>query len=174
MILELIGAFIVAIGAGGLAHFLARLAKGRLPGWIVPAAAGAGMLGYAIYMEYSWAGRILAQLPPEATVVSMNETTAWFRPWTYVWPLTNRMTVVDHRFDRRNPDFPGLVITNVVLLGRWEPGRPVPVVVDCNAGARADLRDTVVIAEDGTFEGADWLRLPEGDPLLRALCTETS
>jgi hypothetical protein len=174
MIFELIGGFMVALGAGGLAHLAQSLARGRLPGWIVPAAAGAGLLGYAVYMEYSWAGRTIAQLPAESTLVSRNATTAWFRPWTYVWPLTNRMTVVDHRFDRHNPAFPDLVITRVVLLGRWEPGRPVPVVIDCAAGRRADLRDTVVFGEDGAIEGADWLRLAPEDPLLGALCARTS
>ena len=174
MILEFIGAIMVAVGAGGLAHFIRRLTRERLPSWIIPAAAGAGMIGFVVYMEYTWAGRIVDQLPEEATVVSMNATTAWFRPWTYVWPLTNRMTVVDHRFDRRNPEFPGVVISSVVLLGRWEPGRPVPIVVDCRTGLRADLRDSVVFAEDGSIQGADWLRLPPGDPLLDALCRDTA
>lgn len=174
MVLELIGAIMVGVGAGGVAHMLVRLGRGRLPGWLVPGAAGAAMLGYAVYMEYSWAGRIVDQLPAEATVVSQNSITSWFRPWTYVWPLTNRMTVLDHRFDRRNPAHPDLVISRVVLLGRWEPGRPVPVVVDCAGSRRADLRDTVIIADDGSIEGADWLRLEPGDPLLAALCVRTS
>ena len=174
MILEFIGAIVVAIAGGGLAHMLTRAARGRLPGWLVPAAAGASMIGFVVYMEYTWAGRIIEQLPEEATLVSRNQSTAWFRPWTYVVPFTNRMTVVDHRFDRRNPAHPELVISRVVLLGRWEPGRPVPIVVDCATGRRADLREGVVIAEDGGIEGASWLALPPGDPLLAALCATTS
>ncbi len=174
MLLEFIGAIVVAVGAGGFAHFAQRVAGGRLPIWIVPASAGGAMIAFVVYMEYTWAGRIVDQLPEEATLVSRNATTAWFRPWTYAWPLTNRMTVVDHRFDRRNPEHPDLVISRVVLLGRWEPGRPVPVVVDCAAGRRADLSASVVIGEDGAIEGADWLRLAPDDPLLGALCAETS
>ncbi len=170
MLLEFIGAVMVAVTAGALAHIARRFLGERAPAWLVPASAGAAMIGFVVYMEYTWAGRIVEQLPEEATVASMNESTAWFRPWTYLWPFTNRMTVIDHRFDRTNPDYPGILITRLVLLGRWEPGRPVPVVFDCGAGMRADLRDTVVFAEDGSIVGADWLRLPPDDPVLRAAC----
>ena len=170
MIWELVGTLMVAVTAGGIAHFLVRTARGRLPAWLVPATAGIAMLGFVIYMEYSWAGRFVAQLPDEATVASRNATTAWFRPWTYVVPLTNRMTVIDHRFDRTNAQFPGIVITRLVLVGRWDPARPVPVVFDCTQGRRADLRDTVTFGDDGAIEGASWWHLPEDDPLLSAVC----
>ncbi len=170
MIWELVGTLMVAVAAAGLAHMLMRAARGRLPGWIVPATAGGAMLTFVIWMEYSWAGRIIEQLPEEATVASMNKTTAWFRPWTYIAPLTTRMTVIDHRFDRANPEFPGIVITRLVLMGRWDPARPVPVVFDCTSGRRADLRDTVKFGDDGAIEGASWWRLPDDDPLLRAVC----
>lgn len=170
MIWELVGTLTVAAAVAGLAHMLVRAARGRLPGWLVPASAGLGMLIFVVYMEYSWSGRLIDQLPPEATVASRNATTSWFRPWTYVVPLTTRMTVVDHRFDRTNPDLPGMVITRLVLLGRWDPARPVPVVFDCAAGRRADLRDDVRFADDGTLEGAAWWTLPPDDALLRAVC----
>ena len=170
MLLEFIGAIVVAIGAGGAMHLLGRLTGGRLPGWAVPAGAGLGMIVFVIYMEYTWAGRIVEQLPDEVTVASRNEATAWFRPWTYIWPFTNRMIVVDHRQDRRHPDNSDLVMTSVVLFGRWEPVRPVPVVFDCAEGRRADLRAGVEIGEGGRLEGASWLRLPADDPVLQAAC----
>lgn len=170
MIWELVGTLMVAATAGGIAHMIVRATGGRLPGWLVPAAAGGAMLSFVVYMEYSWSGRVIEQLPEEATVASMNATTAWFRPWTYAVPLTNRMTVIDHRFDRTNPEFPGIVITRLVLMGRWDPARPVPAVFDCAAGRRADLRSTVQFGDDGAIEGADWWQLPPDDPLLRAVC----
>ena len=170
MLLEFIAAVVVAIGCGGAAHLANRVLGGRLPGWAVPAAAGAGMIGFVVWAEYTWAERTRADLPAEVSVVSQNAVTAWFRPWTYVWPLTNRMTVIDHRFDRTNPDHPHLVMTSVVMLGRWEPGRQVPVVFDCRDGLRADLRSGVVIADDGSIQGADWLRLRPDDPMLRIAC----
>jgi hypothetical protein len=174
MILELIGTLIIGLVAGGMVHLARRLIGDTMPRWLIPASAGAAMIGFVVYNEYTWSGRIVEQLPPEATVASMNQSTAWFRPWTYIWPLTNRMTVIDHRFDRTNPDFPGVVITRIVLIGRWEPARPVPVVFDCAEGLRADLRNTVTFADDGGIAGADWLRLAPDDPLLRAACAALS
>ncbi|MGY6634999.1 MAG: hypothetical protein ACXIU8_14850 [Alkalilacustris sp.] len=170
MIWELVGTIMVAVAIGGAAHMLVRVSGGRLPGWLVPASAGLGMLIFVIYMEYSWSGRLIDQLPEEATVASRNATTAWFRPWTFVVPLTNRMTIVDHRFDRTHADHPGLVITRLVLLGRWDPARPVPVVFDCTAARRADLRDDVRFGADGALEGVRWLALSPDDPVLRTVC----
>ncbi len=170
MLLEFIAAIVVAVGVGGAVHMSNRAMGSNLPGWAVPAAAGLGMIGFVVYLEYTWAERTRAALPPEASFVSQNAVTFWYRPWTFVWPLTNRMTVIDHRFDIRNPDYPHLLITRVVLLGRWEVTRPVPVAFDCELGARADMRADVVIAEDGSLLGADWLRLPPDDPMLRAAC----
>ena len=170
MIWEFVGTITVAVAVAGVVHMLVRASGGRLPAYLVPASAGIGMLTFVIYMEYSWSGRIIDQLPEEATVASRNATTSWFRPWTYVAPLTTRMTVVDHRFDRTNADFPGIILTRLVLLGRWDPARPVPVVFDCIEGRRADMRDTVRFGEDGAIEGADWLRMAPDDPLLRAVC----
>ena len=170
MIWELVGTLTVAVAIGALAHMLVRVAGGRLPGWLVPVSAGVGMLIFVIYMEYSWSGRLVAQLPEEATVASRNATTAWFRPWTYAVPLTTRMTIIDHRFDRTHADHPGLVITRLVLLGRWDPARPVPVVFDCIEGRRADLRDDVRFGDGGALEGVRWWTLPGDDALLRAVC----
>lgn len=170
MLLEFVAAVAIAVGAGGMAHLAIRLSGQRLPGWLTPAAAGAAMIGFVVWSEYSWAERVKSTLPPEVAFVSQNEVTSWFRPWTYVWPLTNRMTLIDGRFDRRNAALPELLITAVVLMGRWEMGRQVPVAFDCARGLRTDLRSNVVFAEDGTLAGADWTPLDPDDSLLRVAC----
>jgi hypothetical protein len=170
MLIEFIAALVIAVGAGGVAHLAVRLSGQRLPGWLVPASAGAAMIAFAVWLEYSWAERVKTNLPPEVAFVSENAITSWYRPWTYVWPMTNRMTLIDGRFDRRNEALPDLLITAVVLMGRYEPGRQIPVVFDCGKGLRADLSAEVVFAEDGTLVGADWHELAPDDPLLRVAC----
>ena len=170
MLLEFIAAIVIAIGAGGAGHLAIRLSGGRLPGWITPASAGFAMIGFVVWSEYTWAGRITADLPPEVAVASQNAVTSWFRPWTYVVPFTNRITLIDGRYDRRNEDHPGLLITEVVMMGRWEPGRQVPVVFDCGRARMAELSADVIFAEDGTLEGARWRNLPSDDRLLRTAC----
>ncbi|WP_114965394.1 hypothetical protein [Alkalilacustris brevis] len=170
MLLELIATVVMGFAAAGCVLILNWILGGRLPKWLIPLAAGAGMIGFIVWSEYSWSSRIIDTLPEEVSVVSQNEVRNWYRPWTYIWPLTNRMTLVDHRFDRRNEAFPDHVLTAVVLMGRWEPGRQVPVVFDCAQSLRADMSADVVFTDDGALEGADWLRLPEDDPALRAVC----
>lgn len=170
MLFEFIAAVVIAIGAGGAAHVAIRLSGGRLPGWLTPAAAGFAMIGFVVWTEYSWAERVKSTLPPEVAFVSQNAITSWFRPWTYVWPLTNRMILIDGRFDRRNEAFPDLLITAVVMMGRWDPGRQIPVVFDCGRGLRAELSADVVIDEDGALQGADWRPLGADDPMLRTAC----
>lgn len=170
MLLEFIATIVIGIGAAGAVLIANKLLRGRLPGWAMPAGAGAAMIGFVVWSEYTWADRITETLPPEVAIASRNAVTSWYRPWTYVWPFTNRITLIDHRYTRRHENFPDQVLTAVVMMGRWEPGRQVPVVFDCAGGRRADLRAHVVIAEDGAIEGADWLRLPQDDPLLQAAC----
>ncbi len=170
MILEFIAAIAVAITVGGMVHLIRRTAPERIAPWAVPAAAGAAMIGFAVYMEYTWASRTVASLPDEAVVASQNATTSWFRPWTYIFPLTNRMIVVDHRFTRRHAAHPEHVLTGVVMLGRFEPGRQIPVLFDCEQGRRAELDAQVTFAEDGGLEGADWRDLRDDDPIMRAAC----
>jgi hypothetical protein len=170
MLMEFIAAVVIAVGAGGVAHLANRLSGRRLPGWIVPASAGAAMIGFAVWAEYSWAERVKGTLPPEVAVVSQNAITSWYRPWTHIWPLTNRMILIDGRFDRRNAAHPDLLMTAVVMMGRWDPGRQVPVAFDCARGLRADLSSDVVIAEDGRLEGADWRDLGLDDPMVQVAC----
>lgn len=170
MILEFIAAVVVGLAVGGIVHLLRRSAPGRIAPWAIPAAAGAAMIGFAVYMEYTWASRTVASLPEEAVVASQNEINSWYRPWTYLFPLTNRMIVVDHRFSRRNEAHPDQLLTAVVMLGRFEPGRQIPVVFDCAEGRRAELDAQVEFAEDGGLEGATWRNLSDDDPILRAAC----
>lgn len=169
MILEFIAAIVVGFAAGGIVHLMRRGMHWIAP-WAVPAAAGAAMIGFAVYMEYTWASRTVETLPDQAVVASQNAINSWYRPWTYLFPLTNRMIVVDHRFTRRNEAHPDKLLTAVVMLGRYEPGRQIPVVFDCAENQRAELDAEVQFAADGGLEGATWRPLPADDPILRAAC----
>ncbi len=170
MILEFVAAAAVGLAVGGIVHLVRRAAPGRIAPWAVPAGAGAAMISFAVYMEYSWASRTVAALPDQAVVASQNAINSWYRPWTYLFPLTNRMIVVDHRFTRRNDAHPDQVLTAVVMLGRFEPGRQIPVVFDCAENRRAELEAEVQFGEDGALEGATWRSLAADDPILRAAC----
>ncbi|MFY0991305.1 hypothetical protein [Halomonas sp. C05BenzN] len=95
MLLHLIAAFFAALGAAGIGLLLRFISGKRLPRWIIPVFAGLGMLGYQIYHEYSWFSHKQLQLPASAQVVSVEEGGAFWRPWTYVFPMTTAFSVVD-------------------------------------------------------------------------------
>ncbi|WP_407353206.1 hypothetical protein [Luteimonas sp. R10] len=170
MLLEFIAIIAAGFGLGGVVLALNFLVRKRLPGWAMPAAAGAGMLAMAVWLEYSWLHRVTATFPDEVEVASTNELRVWYRPWTYVVPQTSRLIAIDHRFDRRNPAMPDQVLTQVLLVARWEPSRQFGAVFDCAGRRRADLVDEVVFGENGAPLNARWIPLAEDDGLLRAAC----
>lgn len=170
MLFDLIATVSAGFLLAGLALGLKFLLRGRAPAWIVPVAAGLGMLCYAIWSEYSWFERARATLPDGVEVASSNTVQAWYRPWTYLVPQVDRFIAVDHRMSRRNEAHPGQVLTGVLLMGRWEPSRQFGVIYDCSGLRRADLIDGVVFDEAGGLEGARWIRLEPDDAVLRVAC----
>ena len=171
MFLELIAIIAAGFGLAGIALTLNFIAGKRLPTWIIPASAGAGMLLMAIWLEYSWLDRTSGSFPEGVEVASTNQARSWYRPWTYVVPLTTRLIAIDRRFNREHADMPGQVLAQVLLAGRWEPTRQFSAVFDCETHRRADVIDEVLLNEDGSLENARWVRLPADDPLLRMACT---
>jgi len=171
MFLELIAIIAAGFGLAGVALTLNFIVGKRLPKWIFPVAAGGGMLLMAVWLEYSWLDRTSGSFPEGVEVASTNQVRSWYRPWTYVVPLTTRLVATDRRFNREHADMPGQVMAQVLLAGRWEPTRQLSAVFDCTGHRRADLVGDVVLDEDGSLDNARWVRLASDDPLLRMACT---
>ncbi len=171
MLFELIAAVVSGVALAGVAMLLRWLSRGLLPKWIVPVMAGLGMLSYSIWSEYSWFDRMNLALP--GIVASwQNEQTAFWRPWSYIKPVTTRFTAVDLKSAKRNPNQPGLVMIDILLLARWQPVTPVKVVFDCQNARRADLVDgKVSIADDGSLVGADWTKVEPDDAAMKIACS---
>ena len=171
MLLELLAVIFAGVGAGGVAR-LADVMTGRrlLPDWIIPAAVGAGMLATVIYLEYTWASRAEGSMPEGTVIASFNETTAWYRPWSFVWPLSNRLIAIDHRVTQRHPDHPDLVLTGVILRERWAPAFGFQSMFDCAGNRRADVSQGTRLTADGAPDGMDWYALSPDDPVLRVAC----
>lgn len=172
MLFEILALVAAGFAAGGAALALHRLSGRRLPRWTVPAAAGAAMLAYAVWSEYSWFARTAGALPADVTVAAKNRDAALWRPWTYVFPVTDLFAAVDRRTRRTHPAAPGQVMVDVHLIGRWQPVRSATVLFDCPGHRRADLAAGVDFAPDGTVAAAAWQPLPADDPVLLAACAE--
>ncbi len=95
MIWKLLTALGVAFLAGGIAQYARLLTAKKLPKWIVPAAAGLGILGYQIYMEYSWFDRTQQQLPLGSLVTEVRKTPVFWRPWTFIVPIETGFSVLE-------------------------------------------------------------------------------
>lgn len=154
--------------------FVARRSAGKrgrlLPRWTMPAVIGASMIGYSVWNEYSWFERITSALPESVTVVSRGERSAPWAPWTYLSPVTVRFVALDTRMRAHSQERPGLVLTELILVERWQPTRRVAVAFDCEHGKRADLRSGTRISPDGTLEGSHWETIEADSPMLRAAC----
>ncbi len=170
MMLEVIAAFVAAVAAAGVAMALRAATRGWLPRWIVPAAAGAGMIGFTVWSEYGWEGRARAGLPPGFVVVEAPRTASVLRPWTYAAPLVERMLVIDLTATRRHPVAGDLALTRLIALHRWRPNAEMRAVIDCAGGRRIDVVDGVVFSESGDLVQGAWSRVPPDDPVLTAAC----
>ena len=65
MIWEFVATLSAGIGAAGIMMMI-RLFIKKLPKWLVPAAAGLGMIGFQVYSEYTWFSHTRSLLPESA------------------------------------------------------------------------------------------------------------
>lgn len=151
----------------GLNHLLSRATGRRLPKWVMPFAAGLTMIAYAIWNEYSWADRAAAGLPAGSTVIFRNAASDFWRPWTFVVPVTTRIAAVDTRSASLPPaPAPEMRHAYVYLMERWKPFYARVVLYDCAGHRRLDGS----AASAGDLASADWVPLGADDAGLAAAC----
>ncbi len=170
MIFEFIGTVMAGLAAGMLAWAIRRFSPARIPGWLIPVAGGAAMIATTISNEQGWYTRVTDQLPPTFVIAQTVEETAFYRPWTYLQPMTTRFIAVDTNSVRQNATVPDQRIVEVYFFGRWAPTHKVPVLFDCAGARTASLIDGADFAADGTVANASWEAMAADDPVFRAAC----
>jgi len=168
MFLELIATFVAGLGAAGIVLLVNRLSRGRLPRWAMPVAAGAAMIGTAISSEMTWATRTASGLPDGVAVAETVSESAWYRPWTYLWPQGTRLMAVDTATVRSNEAAPDTRLIDLYLFARWQPTQRIPQLIDCIAGARADVSDAALADPSA----AAWRPLSDQNTLIELVCKE--
>lgn len=168
MIFELLATFAAAFGAAGLVLVLNRVLGGRLPRWAMPVAAGAAMLAYAIWSEYSWDARTALGMPEGLTVVETVEEGIFYKPWTYLVPQVTRLVAADLGTMRTNPNAPTIRLVDLYFFARWKPPAKIPQLIDCENGARADVTDAAL--EDPSK--ADWVSLETARNVSEVICSQ--
>ncbi|MFV0492455.1 MAG: hypothetical protein ACK5M4_11610 [Pseudorhodobacter sp.] len=172
MLFDLIVVICAGFALAGTLMILRRLSGNRLPGWLVPASAGLGMLTYAIWSEYSWYDRVTGALPDGVVVLSAPAETMPYRPWTYLRPLHLRFLALDGGGMTRVAENPDIRRARVLAVARWQPVATVDIAVDCAGARRADLFAGAQLMPDGSLTGAKWRAVPPQDSLLSAACKE--
>ena len=170
MFIELIATVFAGIACAGIAMILNIITGKRLPKWILPVAAGLGMIGMTISNEYTWFDRTAEQLPEGITIAMKVDEQSWGRPWTQLWPYTKRFVAVDTATAQTNANLPDQRLADLYFFGRWSPVNQAPMLFDCTGARSALLIDGATFAADGTVTDADWQHMPAGDPILKLVC----
>jgi hypothetical protein len=168
MLLTFIGAIAVAILAACVAFVVYRL-TGVNARWLIPTAAGAGMLGFTLWNDYTWFSRNVDGLPDDVLVTDSFEHRNVIQPWTLLVPTINRFRAVDLASVRQHPERENVRGAVVFLAERYQPTFVTRQVFDCEYHRRAD-------AEVGPFDewglpvAGSWTPVEQGDALLEAVC----
>jgi hypothetical protein len=170
MLWELIATVFAGLGAAGIALLLRKLSNNIAPRWLIPVFAGAAMLGFQIYSEYTWFGHQTSLLPQGVVVVKTVEQQAVWRPWSYLYPQTLRFIAADIANASANTVNPQLKLVDLYFFERRAQARRVPQVVHCAQHSRANFTDQLVIPQGGETLSPEWQQLSQTDPLLLALC----
>lgn len=170
MFWELIAAACAGLGAAGIALLLRQITAKKVPSWTVPAFAGAGMLVFQIYSEYTWFSHQKSRLPAGVEVVKAVEEASPWRPWTFIQPQVMRFMAIHVGPDAVNQVNPDLVLADIYLFQRRQMAQRVNEVFHCEQGARAQFGDDLTMLLQGETLNKQWLLLPDDDPALVAVC----
>lgn len=166
--------FIAVIAAGfagaGIALLLRLVLRGHTPGWLMPLMAGGAMLAAAISMEYSWFDSQSANLADGLEVVATREQSVFYRPWTFLWPMTEGFIALDRQSVQAVPELPGIQLVNLHSFERWQATTAAVMAVDCDASAILPLPEIDNLTTTMLGPDAPWLPMREGDPVRAALC----
>lgn len=172
MFIEMLATFTAGVGLAGLALGLRKLGRGRIGRWVIPAAAGIGIIAFSTWNEYSWYGRVTAVLPEQVTVLDAPADRVVWRPWTYVFPVTSRFMALDGTTLQTSATSPDLRRADLMLVQRWVPLQRVAMAFDCAGWQQAGLIGGAALAADGTLTGTRWTAAATDDAMQRAACAD--
>ena len=154
------------LGAAGIALGIRAASRQKAPRWIIPVFAGAGMLGYLVYGEYTWYDHKQALLPDEAVIVDTESDGIFWRPWTFVFPYVSAFTTIDTKSISRDTGNP-----QVVRFTLYRFDQKVTDSVSHRVHLlNCDTRELVPLAADGRPRVDTMKVLDRNDNLLKTAC----
>ncbi|ABM17995.1 hypothetical protein [Marinobacter nauticus] len=154
------------LGAAGIALGIRAATAKKAPKWLIPVFAGAGMLGYLIYGEYTWYDHKRAMLPEEAVVVATEQEKIFFRPWTFVFPYVTSFSAVDRESISRDTGDQDIVRFTLYRFEQTVTDAVSHRVHLINCGSR----ELVPLGSDGAPRVDNMKLLESNDPLYTTVC----
>ena len=170
MFLNLVGTFILGVGAAGVVLIIYRVLGRKAPRWLLPAAAGAAMLVVQVWSDYTWHQRAAENLPAGVEVVKTYAEGTPFAPWSYLLPPINRFVAVDLASVRQNKQAPDYAMAKIYLITRYQPGASGTQIFDCVRERRADLGPATKFDDNGLPKNAAWSAVGREDRALAKVC----
>jgi hypothetical protein len=171
MLFHLLGAVMLGVTAASIVMIVFRLMGRRAPRWALPLVAGAAMLGFEVWSEYTWYARTAAELPPGVVTAGTFASGSALKPWTLAVPRINRFSAVDLRTLRWNPEAPELRVAELFLVGRHVPTGTVLQVYDCDQPRRADMPAAPEFDASGRPTNVRWIAVQESDSARQLICS---
>lgn len=171
MVFHLFAVIAVGFAAAGTIMMTVRSFGYKTPKVVYLSAAGAAMITYNIWEEYSWYDR--NALPMEAegmTIVqTYSEANVW-QPWTFAYPRTTRFMAWKHnQVDKQT--VADLRYGELHLVTRRADIVVVPQVYDCDQALSAELLgDAITFDENNRPTNIRWAQLDRSDPLFSTVC----
>lgn len=170
MLFNLVSTFVTGIGAAGAVMLIFRILRRPSPRWLLPAVAGASMLGFHLWNEYSWFDRTATALPDHVVVAQQYDYRSVLQPWTLLVPRINRFAALDRSSIRRHDKAPDYVMADVILVTRLQPTAKVTQIYDCDGVRRTDVHGSSAVDEQGVPLDAVWTASNTDDSLFKLVC----
>lgn len=167
MFWDLVATVFAGLGAAGIAYGIRGLTLKKAPNWIIPVFAGLGMMGYQVYIEYTWFEHMQSRLPANTEVVSTVEDQVFWRPWSYAAPQITRFTVLDKASISRGVAGNDDVVQFVMYRFKSSYGDRVAekaYLLNCQS------KELVPLSGAGEPEIDGMKLLPTGNKLLSSAC----
>lgn len=165
MVWELIATVFAGLGAAGVMLGLRFIFK-KSPKWLVPAAAGLGMLLFQVYSEYTWFNHTRSLLPKNTVVVAEIGETAFYKPWSYIKPQVLKFVAVDTDKVLFADDDKTVLQTNLYFFERRMSANTWPVLIDCKKRLQANVKSV----ENGVPVPDGWNKGQYTGQIAQAVC----
>ena len=168
MIWEFVATLSAGIGAAGIMMMI-RLFIKKLPKWLVPAAAGLGMIGFQVHSEYTWFDHTRSLLPKSAVVVAEVSESAFYRPWSYVKPQVLKFVAIDSAKTVPVGESGQILQTNLYFFERRMSAQPWPILINCQTRLQANAPQQNN-GEPLSIDAEAWSKTDYSEKIAQAIC----